>query len=203
MGGARPSVLTRVATTRLGVRAPVASPRPFEVEAKPFADQIGRGLAAAIRQHGGTVTLRLEPDALGALKIRMDLDAGRVEATLEASSDRARRLLDDALPALRSALEAHGLSVDRLEVLGSPSPRDGMGAESQGSPANTGPGPDAGLAGGNDERAAGSEHAAGETRRPEGLGRDETMMAEPMWTPEGLGVGAGGALVYLRLDTVA
>jgi Flagellar hook-length control protein FliK len=194
--------------TRLGARAPVATPRPFELETRPFADQIGRGLAAAIRQQGGTVTLRLEPDALGSLKIRMDLDAGRVEATLEASSDRARRLLDDALPALRSALEAHGLSVDRLEVLGGPSPngpslRDGTGAEGQDSPVHTGPGLDGGPAGGSEEGAAGSEHPMGETRRPEGFGRAEMMMAEPMWTPEGLGVGAGGALVCLRLDTVA
>lgn len=182
-------------------------PRSFETDADQVAAQIGRGFAAALRQQGGTVTLRLEPGSLGPLRIRMDLDAGRVEATLEASSDRARRLLDDALPTLRSALEAHGLSVERLEVLGSPSLRDGSAAERQGSldtgvHSNGG----AGTHGGDDERTPGSEHPAGAdgVRGREPLAGDAAAIAAGLlWTPEGIGVGAGGALVRLRLDTVA
>jgi flagellar hook-length control protein FliK len=95
--------------------APKSAPRPAPEEEPPQA-QFGRGLAAALRQNGGTVTLRLEPEALGDLKIRLALEPGRVEAKFEVQSDQARRLLDTSMDSLRSALEAHGLEVARLDV---------------------------------------------------------------------------------------
>ncbi len=184
-------------------QVPVPRARPFETVADHVAAQIGRGFAAALRQQGGTVLLRLEPDSLGTLRIRMDLEAGRVEATLEASSDRARRLLDDALPSLRSALEAHGLSVERLDVRLAERAGGGQGQDAGG----PGIGPDtdggAGPHDGVDDRSPGTDYPAG-ARGSDRLACDTAaIVAERWWTPEGVGVGAGGALVRLRLDTVA
>jgi hypothetical protein len=172
---------------------PAQRASPFELDPQHLAAQIGRGFAAVLRQQGGSLTLRMEPASLGALKIRMDLDAGRVEATLEATSDRARRLLDDSLPALRSALEAHGLSVERLDVRlaeSGPSLRDGDAAERQGS-FETAPDSDGGAAWYAGRDGPGSEHPWA------------ADAAEPMVAPDGIGVGSGGAPVILRLDTVA
>jgi hypothetical protein len=78
--------------------------------------QFGRGLVAALRQNGGTVTIRLQPQELGDLKIRMQLQNGRVEARFEAATEQARDILDKNLGALRAALESRGLGVDRLDV---------------------------------------------------------------------------------------
>lgn len=218
--GARPSLtagpvpgVTRgpgqLSATRFAgvLRAP---PRSMTLEAgqDPLAAQVARGLAAALRQNGGCVTLRLEPDALGALKVRLRLDAGRVEATFEAATDSARRLLDGALAGLRSALEAHGLAVDRLDVKLAERAECGGGQEARG----PGVGPEAHAHGSADEsggdRPAGSEHPkAGGAARAECSFAEHSIApefeAEPVVTPEGVGVGAGGALIRLRLDAVA
>ncbi|MFA7237466.1 MAG: flagellar hook-length control protein FliK [Phycisphaeraceae bacterium] len=71
--------------------------------------------------HGGTVTLRLNPPELGALRIAVRMDGPTLSATFEASSATVSSLLEGQMHALRSALERVGLSVDQLNVQG-PSP---------------------------------------------------------------------------------
>lgn len=78
--------------------------------------QIFRGVVAALRQGGGTATLRLNPESLGELRIRLEVYEGRVRARFEVAREPARELLDRALPGLRAALEAQGLEVERLAV---------------------------------------------------------------------------------------
>ncbi|MFM9996043.1 MAG: flagellar hook-length control protein FliK [Phycisphaerales bacterium] len=179
----------------------------LEAGLDPLAGQVARGLAAALRQNGGSVTLQLEPAALGALKVRLRLDAGRVEATFEAANDPARRLLDGALAGLRSALEAHGLAVDRLDVKLAER-AEWLGQDAQG----PGVGPEPHAHGSADQsggdRPSGSEdpEAGGHARTKRWFAERSTapqFAAEPVVTPEGVGVGAGGALIRLRLDTVA
>ncbi len=75
-----------------------------------------RGLMAAVQQKGGAVTVRLEPETLGSMRIRMELTGGVVRATFEVTTLEARDLLGSRLDSLRSALEAKGLGVERLQV---------------------------------------------------------------------------------------
>ncbi|MEX2219890.1 MAG: flagellar hook-length control protein FliK [Phycisphaerales bacterium] len=91
-------------------------------EAARVAAQIGRGLAAALRQNGGVVTLRLKPETLGELRVRVQVQAGRVEARFEAATARAAALIDRTLGTLRTALEDRGLTVDRLTIHTAPAP---------------------------------------------------------------------------------
>ncbi len=108
-----------------------ASEKPAPGEA-PVA-QAMRGLAALLRNKGGRMTMRLAPEALGELRVSMRLEKDRVWAKIEASSDSARDLLKDQGGSLRSALEARGLRVERLEIAASTIPtdrgaQDGLGA---------------------------------------------------------------------------
>jgi flagellar hook-length control protein FliK len=91
------------------------APRPAPSDEAPEA-QFSRGLAAALRQGGGSVTLRLNPEQLGDLTIKLHFQQGSVDARFEAATDQARGLLNDSIDALRAALEARGLEVDRLSV---------------------------------------------------------------------------------------
>ncbi len=75
-----------------------------------------RGLAAALRQGGGTVTLRLNPETLGSLKVQVSTQDAKVIARFEASTDQARQLLLEHVESLRSAMESRGLSVDKIVV---------------------------------------------------------------------------------------
>lgn len=105
-----------LARMRTGIRGQSPPSAPSRTPEEALRAQAMRGLAGVLRQKGGTVTMRLAPEELGELRVRMKLDGSRVEARIEAGSDRARELLGGELPALRAALESQGLVVQRLEL---------------------------------------------------------------------------------------
>ncbi len=116
------------AIDRAGVRHS-SRPTPSRAEnaEASFAMSLTRGVAAAIKQGSGSITLRLRPEALGQLKINIDLRTDRtteatgrnpnmVSAHFEASTAEAKALLIRAMPSLREALFERGLEVQSLEV---------------------------------------------------------------------------------------
>src|SRR5262249_35545388 len=54
-----------------------AAPKPPQTE-DDFSEQLSKGFSAIMRQNGGSLTLRLQPESLGAMTIRMDLQPGQV-----------------------------------------------------------------------------------------------------------------------------
>ena len=111
------SPATKPGQARAAVKVDRPQPRfKLEPEEEKIAAQFGRGMAAALRQNGGSVTIRLQPEALGDLKIKMSLEPGKVAASFEVQTDQARHLLGKTMDTLRTALEARGLEVDRLDV---------------------------------------------------------------------------------------
>ncbi len=62
----------------------------------------------------GKVTLRLAPEQLGHVRVDLAVRSRSVEATLTAETERARQLLGESVEQLRAALEARGLSVERI-----------------------------------------------------------------------------------------
>ena len=91
-----------------------------------------RGLAAAVQQRGGSVTIRLSPESLGNLKIEMSLQHGSVTVDLRAATPEAHELLSQSIGTLRSSLEARGLSVERLNVHLAPAPQPQPGSSASG-----------------------------------------------------------------------
>ena len=82
----------------------------------PFTARILRGLSATLNQRGGVLTMRLEPPELGQLRIQMTITQGTVSAEFQTSTPQAQALLERSLAVLRSALQGHGLTVERLTV---------------------------------------------------------------------------------------
>lgn len=111
-GAAGAQRLPRSAAGR-SVRAQSA---PTRAQRDALIDQIQRGLAQALKQRDGELTLRLRPQHLGMVRVRVRVEESSVTALLEASSEQARGLLKAHLTTLREALEARGLSVDRIDV---------------------------------------------------------------------------------------
>lgn len=159
-----------------------AAPNLGQVETEQaFSASVQRGLAAAVRQQGGTLTIKLDPPTLGKLTIKMTIDQGRVEATFDAQTAQARDLLMEHATTLRAALRDKGLGVERLEVLGATTAGAGKAMHST---ANTG-----------DQQGAGQEQddqqhdaAGGQSR-----GRSETGEDEPSGTDGVQGDTAGTA----------
>jgi hypothetical protein len=200
----------------------------FQAEHEGFSSLIGRGLAAAMRQRDGVVTIQLRPDSLGHLKIRIGIEDGTVSARFQASTPQARDLLKENLDTLRTALEARGLQVDRLhvEIGGRTDPalrqdgatdhrngpngdRQPSGQEGQSSPHGSG----GGSAGGGGGASGGSGREgwfgpAGANEAHGGAGERGDMDRIAESVPPGPGVwsdahGAGGVSTILRLDTIA
>ena len=81
-----------------------------------FQAQLGRGLAQALRSGDGTVTLRLRPESLGQLTVRVEVTGQRVHALFETRSVEAQQMLERSRDVLRHQLESRGLHADRIEV---------------------------------------------------------------------------------------
>jgi flagellar hook-length control protein FliK len=80
-----------------------------------------RGLTAMLAQRGGSMTMRLDPPALGHLRVQMTIAGGTVTAEFQPGTTEAQALLDRSIATLRSALESQGLTVERLTVHAAPS----------------------------------------------------------------------------------
>lgn len=78
--------------------------------------RLTRGLANAVQQRGGAVTMRLTPPEMGTVRIQMQITGTNVSATFHAESASAQTLLTNQLAQLRSSLESKGMSVERLSV---------------------------------------------------------------------------------------
>jgi flagellar hook-length control protein FliK len=78
--------------------------------------KVVRGLSTAINQRGGSVTLRLTPPDLGAVRIDMTIRDGAVSARFTAQTESVRNLLTDQMSHLRQALDRQGLVVEKIEV---------------------------------------------------------------------------------------
>ncbi|MEQ8317440.1 MAG: flagellar hook-length control protein FliK [Phycisphaerales bacterium] len=83
---------------------------------KAFQAQVGRGLAQALRSGNGEVTLRLRPENLGQLSVRVQVQQNQVTATFEARHAEAQRMLEGSRDVLRQQLESRGLTVERIDV---------------------------------------------------------------------------------------
>ncbi|MFM7133563.1 MAG: flagellar hook-length control protein FliK [Planctomycetota bacterium] len=87
--------------------------------ATPAAAQLAaKGAELLANQRGGTITMRLDPPELGAMRIEIRIAQGAVFADFEAQNPEARALLESNLSMLRRRLESQGLAVERLTVHG-------------------------------------------------------------------------------------
>lgn len=88
-----------------------------------------------------TSTIRLAPDALGMVEVRIREDAGMLRVALTAETVAARTLLSDAAPRLAEQAEARGLRIAETSITAPARSADaGTSRDGQGRPTDTGPG---------------------------------------------------------------
>ena len=81
-----------------------------------ISQQIVRGVSAQIGESRSHVTIRLSPEHLGQVDVRLVLDEGVLSARLWASEPETRTLLERHASQLRATLEESGVRVDRVTV---------------------------------------------------------------------------------------
>ncbi|HUU27364.1 MAG TPA: flagellar hook-length control protein FliK [archaeon] len=75
--------------------------------------------AARLSQHGGTseISLRLEPDHLGFMRVRLTVDNNQtVTARIQVETQEARSLIEGSLHRLKDSLAEQGLKVEKFNV---------------------------------------------------------------------------------------
>ncbi len=80
------------------------------------AARITRGIENAVKQRGGSLTIRMSPPDMGIVKLELEMKGGAVTARLQAEHDSVRQMLTQKITQLHSALEGQGLQVDKLTV---------------------------------------------------------------------------------------
>ncbi len=191
-------------------KADAGSPASGAARRAALAAQMTRILSAAAAKGGGTMTMRLAPESLGAVTVRVGVEGGVVSARFEAANAAARDLLDSTMTALRSSLEAKGLSVERLQVELAPqgenadrAPEDqGAGGGWSESLSSGEQGDGGGGGGGSADGRAGE---SGSRERVRDQGAEPPVAGAPDDRTEAA-IGAGyqdGVVMYLGLDAVA
>lgn len=124
--GPKPAAQASVAANAGGLGGPVPGESAGLGAERPemIGSQVLRGLSAMVNQRGGVMTMRLDPPDLGQLRVQMTFNRGMVTVQFQPSTQSAQTMLDQSMSSLRSALEGHGLTVERLTV-GSPPPNHG------------------------------------------------------------------------------
>ena len=117
---------------------------------EPPLRQLASALAAAMRKGDGTVTINLRPEHLGPMRVDLRVEGRHASALFHPTTESARQLLVASEGLLRSALEARGLQVDRIEVAAlpegaiggtrtTPTTHDGVGVAEQERPSGEDP----------------------------------------------------------------
>ncbi|GAB3735921.1 flagellar hook-length control protein FliK [Luteimonas pelagia] len=98
---------------------PATLPLPLAQPADPgagFDDGIGANLAWMAERRIGHAELRLNPEHLGPVEVRMRLEGDRVHAEFHSAQADVRQALEATLPRLRDLLGQHGLQLAQADV---------------------------------------------------------------------------------------
>lgn len=101
--------------------APTRTELPHPVPVRQFAEQFETFLVKRLTMHrlDGVAEARitLHPEHLGHVDIRLTVQNGQVTAQFVTQNGMARELLENQMAQLRTALQGHGLQVERMEVV--------------------------------------------------------------------------------------
>jgi flagellar hook-length control protein FliK len=137
---ASPTTVTGTSATLTAAGAEGQAPAPPNAQTQDqpsqLVNRVVRGLSAMINQRGGVLNMRLQPPELGQLRVQMKIARRVVSAQFQPASAEVQAILDRSLATLRSALESHGLTVERLSVHGVQQQAGGQAARDAGDDQN-------------------------------------------------------------------
>jgi flagellar hook-length control protein FliK len=177
--GARPQTLRLESVATPSPSAGTAGQGAEAADDSAAMQAVHRGLGAAVRQRGGSITIRLSPESMGQVRIEMTIRQGTVDVRIEASTDQARELLTRHADMLRSTLQQKGFGVERIDVHANPAPTNGSRAGADASAdQQQRRSPEQDAAGGESRGAFGER---GDDRRGENRRHDDEAQSFEQW----------------------
>jgi|GEM_PF-2496879 len=147
--------------------------------------QVQRGLASLLRSGKNEMTLKLTPEHLGEIRIRVQTEGLELAVRFETSSEEATELLQGQLKDLGNQLRAKGFNIDRISL------SDDSTQSSDSSQSSAGNGSDSNNTESNAEQHRSSQDQSSNQQHDElqSLGFDELdagLDADSIWTDIGL-----------------
>ncbi len=96
--------------------APLSAPLPASAGGHAFAQELGQQIAWFVGRDVKQARIRLHPEELGALDLKISMNHGRVDVVFHAQHPGAVIALQQSLPQLDQMLAQHGLSLGNTEV---------------------------------------------------------------------------------------
>lgn len=128
--------VTSLAPTTATARATAPPPTaPLALPANPnagFDDGFGARIAWMAEQRIGHAQIRLNPEHVGPIEVRVQLDGDRVSAEFHSAHAEVRQAIEASLPRLREMLGQHGLQLGQADVGHGQSGRRGDSMDSHG-----------------------------------------------------------------------
>lgn len=87
-----------------------------KISAPKVMRQVNNAIFKNLGQGNKQLTLHLKPEALGAVKVMLQVQGKEVNATLRAESADAAKVLAENMESIKQSLENQGLKVNKLEV---------------------------------------------------------------------------------------
>ncbi|MGE8219327.1 MAG: flagellar hook-length control protein FliK [Stenotrophomonas acidaminiphila] len=108
--------LASVAEARPAPAFPPALSAPVDMQAADFDDAIGARVGWLADQKIGHAHIRVTPNDLGPVEVKLQLDGDRVHATFSSAHAEVRQALESGLPRLREMLGEQGLQLAQADV---------------------------------------------------------------------------------------
>jgi flagellar hook-length control protein FliK len=100
-------------TNSPGVHNPGKPAAPFF---DPLTPQISEKIQFLVRDGGGVLRIRLQPDEFGEMEIQAETTSKGLVARIAAESAHVKNYLESSLHALQQHLQDQGMKVDRIQV---------------------------------------------------------------------------------------
>ncbi len=99
-------------------------PPGFELQENQIVNQVVERFNINRQLETGTITLRLQPEELGKLKLEIKVERDSIRAHIIAANPQVQDILERNVPKLREALSQMGLQLEQLEVTVAASDKD-------------------------------------------------------------------------------
>jgi flagellar hook-length control protein FliK len=108
--------LRAAAAATMPTATPVERNIPIPVHDRHWPQAVAAQLQIMSDQKVQAATLRLSPEHLGPLEVRIDLQNSRVDVTFTAAHSETRAALEQSIPQLREVLAGAGLTLGQANV---------------------------------------------------------------------------------------
>ena len=102
------------------IDSPASQPSASPVRVAPLAaevqEKVQAGIKVSVEQGGGEVKMKLNPESLGEVRIKLNVTSGIVKAEITVENTEVKRIIESGSAFLRDSLGAHGLTLDKCVV---------------------------------------------------------------------------------------